>query len=96
MTPLQITKALIAGGVSENDIENHINISRDEVEVYVGGNGLKPASFDSFEATEELSTKVGEVLGWGGFKCGYGGWVLQNGYRANTQDYCDQSNPIHY
>lgn len=37
-----------------------------------------------FDAAEKLSNRIGTVLGWGGYRCGHGSWVLAAGYRVNT------------
>jgi len=33
--------------------------------------------------------------GWGGFKTGYGSWILRPGYQS-TGDWNDKSSPCHY
>jgi hypothetical protein len=32
-----------------------------------------------YDATDRLVEKVAKVLGWGGYMCGWGGWVLEKG-----------------
>lgn len=91
MTPRQIRALLVRNGFVGEELDS-IEFSKDEVEVMVV-DANKDVDYD---ATEFLSERVRVVLGWGGFKCGYGAWVLSNGHVSNTQDYCDKSNPIHY
>ena len=48
------------------------------------------------DATEELADKVHELTGWGGYRCGYGGWLLRKGYEVSEHDYCSVYSPHHY
>jgi len=66
---------------SEIDNGEIIIKSPNEVEVYVSDY----YGDHDWDATEELNDKVVKVLGWGGFKCGYGGWVLQKNHRSYRQ-----------
>jgi len=69
-----------------------ISISNKEVEVFIdGGNGRA-----DYDATEAAGQEVATLLGWGGYRSGYGSWVLRAGYRADTSDYCDTASPAHY
>jgi hypothetical protein len=52
-----------------------------EVEVYV----VDADGDHDYDATDELSSKVAKALGWGGFKCGWGGWLLQKNYQSFRQ-----------
>ncbi len=91
MTPRQIRALLVRNGFVGEELDS-IKFSKDEVEVMVVGIDEDV----DYDATDTLSDRVGTVLGWGGFRCGYGAWVLSGDYRSSTQDYCDKSNPIHY
>lgn len=91
MTPRQIRNSLVQKGFVEEELAC-IGFSTDEVEVYV----TESDGTLDYDATEALSNRVGKVLGWGGFRCGYGAWVLSGSYRASNKDYCDPSSPIHY
>lgn len=91
MSPRQIRALLVRNGFVGEELDS-IEFSKDEVEVMVV-DGDKDVDY---EATDTLSDRVSAVLGWGGFKCGYGAWVLRNDYVVNTQDYGDKSNPMHY
>ena len=51
--------------------------SKSEVEIYVERGGEC-----DYEATEAVKDEFMKATGWGGFKCGYGAWVMQAGYRS--------------
>lgn len=36
-----------------------------------------------YDRTNQAATVAGELLGWGGYKTGYGTWVLKANYRRN-------------
>tara|TARA_R110000824_G_scaffold64273_2_gene167989 strand:+ start:2609 stop:2875 length:267 start_codon:yes stop_codon:yes gene_type:complete len=63
-----------------------------EVEIFID-NGEGRADDD---ATEAVLVKVAALIGWGGYRSGYGSWVLRAGYAADTADYCDPSARCHY
>ena len=96
MTKAQIKKLLAKNGivskVSENETIKIEILSKDEVEVYVAD----LEGYVDYDANEKMMEKVSKLLGWGGFKTGYGSWILQEGYLVNDMDYCDVLNPIHY
>lgn len=52
-------------------------VSKTEVEIYVERSGEL-----DHEATEAVQEAFSKATGWGGFKCGYGAWVMQAGYRS--------------
>ena len=66
-------------------------ISTSEVEVAVIGRGGEVSE----NATRRQVSKVGKALGYGGFRCGHGGWVLRKGYRSQG-DFNDKSSAWHY
>lgn len=71
MTKAQIKKALTDAGV----IMRHVTIeSNKQIKIY------NPASR---AVTEHESRKAARALGWGGFRCGYGAWILQSCYRPD-------------
>jgi hypothetical protein len=82
MTAKQITTKLEAAGISMKGIE----VRRDELEIWTG----------NMNSTERLMNKISKALGWSGYRCGYGGWVLRAGYKVDTASYCDKSSRIHY
>lgn len=90
MTKPQIKKALKANQILMTNIEI---LSSNDVEVFVEDPD-QPGTAEQ-EQTDELSDKVSSALGWGGFKTGYGSWVLCEGSQ-NTTDYCDIASSIHY
>lgn len=77
MTKNQIEKKLSASNIDLSFVE----ISRNEVEIMVPEADGTEADWDR---SEELSDEVSGILGWGGFRCGYGAWILQNGYRVQS------------
>lgn len=86
MTTKQITKKLMNAGLNLDNL----TIGRDEVEVRVADidGDCKDA------ATRTLKNKVARTLGWGGFRCGHGGWVLRNDYKVSSLE--GIADPIHY
>jgi len=87
MTRTQIAKALKNANISTDGVE----IRKDEIEICVN---TKSGEF-SQRLTEAKMNKIAKALGWGGYRCGYGGWVLQ----ATTIDmgeYNDKSSRWHY
>lgn len=86
MTINQITKKLQAANIALTGIE----IKKDEVEIYVK---TKSGEF-SQHLTEVKNNKVAKVLGWGGYKCGYGAWVLNSAYRMDNND--GKASRMHY
>lgn len=50
-----------------------------------------------FDATLDRTHEVSRVLGFGGFRCAGGHWVLRKGYSAGPAiDFCDPASPNHY
>lgn len=87
MTKRQIEKKLQAVNISLEYIE----INRDEVEIYVPDTD----GTCDMEATEKLQKQVSNLLDWGGFRCGHGGWVLRNNYQS-MGDWNDRTSQWHY
>lgn len=86
MTINQITKKLQAANIDLTGIE----IKKDEIEIYVK---TKSGEF-SQRLTEAKNNKVAKTLGWGGYKCGYGAWVLSPLYRIDNNE--GKASRIHY
>lgn len=82
MTVKQITKKLEAAGIASKYIE----IRKGEIEIWTGDRN----------STERLMNKISKAMGWGGFSCGYGGWVLQAQSAADMGSYSDKSSRWHY
>jgi len=87
MTRNQITKKLEKANISTDGLE----ITTDEVEVYVS---RKDGEF-SQRLTDIKAEKVSNALGFGGYQCQHGGWVLQNNYKSKGE-YSDPSSAWHY
>lgn len=68
------------------------SISRDEVEVFIEDGDSGRADYD---ATEAAMDEVSALLGWGGYRTGYGSWVLSAG-RAVSGDWNDRTAACHY
>lgn len=83
MTAKQITKKLEAAGINTS---KHLEIRKGEIEIWTG----------NLISTERLMNKISKSLGWGGFKCGYGGWVLQVARQVEMGSYSDKSSRWHY
>ena len=87
MTAKQITKALLKSGISLDGLE----VRKDEIEVYCTDSS---GEIDR-EQTEAKSDLVASAFGWGGYKCGYGGWVMREGVESSG-DWNDVSSRHHY
>ena len=86
MTIKRIEKALTDAGISLEGL----TISTNEVEVYCTTKGQY-----SRRKTESQLKKVGKALGWGGYRCATGAWVLQKDYQ-DMGDWNDRSSRWHY
>ncbi len=86
-------KKLRKAGFEANITDGSIKINNtNEVEVYV----IDSDGDQDWDATEDLKSKVAEALGWGGFKSGWGGWILQKDYAGNFATMLDQLGPAAY
>ena len=74
-------------------LDNVTITGTNEVEINVLDEETGRADYD---ATETLCDVVGKITGWGGYRTGYGSWVLSKGYAVSTGDYCDSSSSLHY
>lgn len=91
MTPKQIAKKLNI--LSVYDL-NFIEIRNDEIEVFVpDDDSLRRADY---EKTEEIMHRAVKTLHWGGFKTGYGSWILRRDYASDMGDWNDKSSKWHY
>ena len=83
-----ITRKIEKAGITLKGIT--VNSTK-EVEVSVTGRdgGV------SYDATQRKAYKVMKVLGWGGYRCGHGGWVIQKDSRS-MGDYMDKASRWHY
>ena len=81
MTRTQIARTLNQAGV---DLQ-HMTISRGEVEVWTGNE----------TSSQRLARKAMKALGWGGYRTGYGAWVLQ-AKSTDKGDWNDKSSRWHY
>jgi hypothetical protein len=63
-----------------------VTISGSEVEIYVE---------NSETATKRKMNQISKVLNWGGYRTGFGGWVLRKGYTGNG-DFMDAASRWHY
>lgn len=86
-TVRQITKQLKEAGIDTANIK----INRDEVEIYVE---TKAGEY-SRRLTDALMNKVSKVLHWGGYRCGWGAWVLEANYQ-DPGDWNDKTSRWHY
>lgn len=82
-----IARKLTAAGIN---LESVTIRSTREVEVAVMVNGECDRS-----KTERVRRQVAKALGWGGFRCAWGGWVLRKGYAA-AGDWNDRASRCHY
>lgn len=92
----EITKAIKAAGLDLNDFE----IRRDEVEIAYSGE-VAEEDVEEGNAKLELVSEELQKLGLtvGGYRCGWGGWVIQvNQWRhpAHDLDYNDRASIWHY
>ena len=89
MTPRQITRKLEKANFN---MAAAVEIGRDEITIGV----LAANNECDREATEAALDHATEILGWGGFSCAWGGWVLRAGYQSHGYDYNDPASPDHY
>lgn len=87
MTANQIIKRLTKAGIDTTGIEK---LGKDEIEIWTG----------DADSTEKLKKKVlkevclgGDKIG--GYKTGYGAWVLSSGYQ-DRGDWNDRTSAWHY
>lgn len=78
MTPRQITRKLQQAGFP---MEAVVETSRDSVTIGFVTDGV--VGLDDRERTDQAVTVASEILGWGGFSCAWGGWVLEAGYTVD-------------
>ncbi len=78
MTPKQITRKLTNAGFPMDAL---VEINRDEVVIGYATEGV--VELQDRERTEQAVTVAEEILGWGGFSCAWGGWVLKAGYQVD-------------
>jgi hypothetical protein len=71
MTAKQITKKLQNAGISLDGL----SISRDEVEVCIKNQNGEVST----AKTLATMRKINRTLGFGSFRCAYGGWVCHEG-----------------
>lgn len=78
MTSKQILRKLAAAGFPMDAV---IESGRDTITIgYLTDGVVELADRDR---TEQAMTVASELLGWGGFSCAYGGWVLKAGYEVD-------------
>jgi hypothetical protein len=69
-----------------------IKLSAREVEVLI-----TDADGDTdYDATDRAADDVAGLLNWGGYRSGFGSWVLRADYESRGGDACDASSPVHY
>lgn len=87
MTKTQITKLLKENGISLDGL----TVKSNEVEVYCT---TVKGEFSKIK-TDSKMKKVSKVLGFGGFMCGYGAWILSGNYQSNG-DWNNPASKWHY
>lgn len=75
MTAGQIKKVLVAAGF---DLAAVQEIDRDEVTIAVMDG--ETADYDATDAAKDAFL---EILPWGGFRTGWGAWILSPGYQVD-------------
>ena len=90
MTANQIRKALEVAGI---DMSTILQIAKDTFEVYVADGDSGHADYDKTEAALEATHNV---LPWGGFKTGYGSWILSLGHKVSEYAGEGFADPMHY
>jgi len=78
MTKNQIQKALQRSGIELAGIS--INSSRELSVMIMDSDGDV-----DFKNTNHMAAAVGTAVGWGGFECASGEWILQDGYRVGSE-----------
>lgn len=90
MTANQIRKVLESAGINMGTI---LEIGRDTVEIFVreGEEG-----YADHGATEAAHDAVRAALPWGGYKTGYGSWILEKGFTVSEYFGMGTADPSHY
>lgn len=68
-----------AGFPMEAVIEQH----RGQIEIGYLDPEQGRVDISDYDRTDQAATVAGELLGWGGFRTGYGTWVLKANYQYN-------------
>lgn len=89
MKTKQIINLLSKAGINTDSL----TISNSEVEVFVPS-AANPNHAD-YDKTRRLVRKVSKVLGFGGFSCAHGGWVLSPD-TIDRGDWNNRSSLHHY
>lgn len=87
MTRNQIIKKLVEAKVEMTTV----TVRKGEIEIYAT---TKAGEFSDRKTRIEMN-KAARVLGWGGYRCGYGAWVLQERH-VDMGDWNDKSSRWHY
>jgi hypothetical protein len=82
MTANQIIKKIAKAGI---DTTNIVKTGKAEIEIWTG----------DADTSEELMQQVINVVSLGGFRTGFGGWVLRENYEDNG-DWNDPASRWHY
>jgi hypothetical protein len=49
----------------------------------IDNNNIIIVNANEIEVKDDLEKKVNHILKWGGFKTGYGNWILRKNYKSN-------------
>lgn len=88
MTTKQIFKKLEAANITTA----HLTISKNEVEVFIPS---PHGQWADSSKTKTLARKICKVLGFGGYSCAHGGWVLEPS-PLSLGDWNDRSSIHHF
>jgi hypothetical protein len=88
MTAKQITKKIVDAKISLANI----TIAKNSIEVFIPS---PHGNYADSGKTKKLASKLCKLLGFGGYSCAHGGWVLEAS-PINMGDWNDRSSKHHY
>jgi hypothetical protein len=65
------------------DLEAIVEQNRGQIEIGYLNMEEGRVDPDDYTRTEQAATVAGELLGWGGYRTGYGTYILKKDYRYN-------------
>ena len=91
MTPRQIVRKLESAGFDTSAI---VEVHRDEIVIgYVTDGGV---ALDDADRTDDAMELASAILGWSGFSCNWGGWILTASHQPADPELTGFADPIHY
>lgn len=91
----KVNKGVVKRALAKAGIKAEISGSGNDTEVEVSGKDHKKAMkvLDALYAPKKGEKRT---VAWGGYKTGWGGWVLRPGYQIDPHDYSSPYSKHHY